>query len=175
MEVIRIKDASNELYSKALSLYKTSFPIHEQREKESQKEILNNDDYHFDCIIDNGAFIGEILYWEIGNYLYIEHFCVQDEMRNMGYGACILNLYKDKILILEIDPPVDDISVKRKGFYERQGFKENTYRHVHPAYHKGYKGHDLVVMSLNETLSLDEYNIFNDYLKNIVMKNAYKA
>ena len=28
-------------------------------------------------------------------------------------------------MILEIDPPVDDISIRRRGFYERSGFVEN--------------------------------------------------
>ena len=47
----------------------------------------------------------------------------------------------------EIDPPSDDISIHRKSFYERCGFKENAFSHVHPPYHKGNTGHELVIMS----------------------------
>ena len=38
---------------------------------------------------------------------------------------------KEKTIILEIDPPSDDISIHRKSFYERCGFKENAFSHVH--------------------------------------------
>jgi len=42
---------------------------------------------------------------------------------------------------------VDEIARRRKGFYERCGYAENPYPHVHPPYHCGNKGHELVVMS----------------------------
>lgn len=43
------------------------------------------------------------------SFLYIEHFCILP-----------------KTLMLEIDPPKDDISKRRKGFYERSGFTEKS-------------------------------------------------
>ena len=50
------------MYKIENELYKISFPFHEQRENLSQKEILNNPNYHFDIITHNNNFIGEILY-----------------------------------------------------------------------------------------------------------------
>lgn len=59
-------------------------------------------------------------------------------MRNKQYGQKTLSLLakQGKTLILEIDPPKDDISKRRKGFYERCGFTENFFTHIHPPYHK---------------------------------------
>ncbi|MEI3140799.1 MAG: hypothetical protein V8S34_04075 [Lawsonibacter sp.] len=48
--------------------------------------------------------------------------------------------------MLEIDPPVDELSIRRKGFYERAGFWANPFLHVHPPY-RPHSGHPLTVMT----------------------------
>lgn len=170
----RITTPKHPLYADAIGLYKISFPIHEQREETSQLEILGNSQYHFDVVYDGNEFVGEILYWDIGNACYIEHFCVKPSMRNKRYGQRILAALQDKRLILEIDPPVDAISMRRKGFYERCGFVENPYSHKHPPYHKENAGHKLVVMSFPSVLTSQEYEIFREKLNNTVMKKAWR-
>ena len=173
MDLERITAPDHPLYTAALELYSVSFPRHEQREAISQRKILSNPAYHFDVVCDDGTFIGEILYWEIGDFLYIEHFCVQPAVRNRHYGQKILAGLRDKPLILEIDPPVDEISRRRKGFYERCGFVENPYPHVHPPYHRGNSGHELVVMSSPSPLTPEEYETFRLALSGTVMADAW--
>ena len=173
MNIERITSTTHPLYQKAMELYRISFPAHEQREACSQEQILTQDAYHFDIICDGGAFIGEILYWEVAGFFYIEHFCVLPAMRNKHYGQKILNAYQATPLILEIDPPADEISIRRKGFYERCGFVENPYRHIHPPYHAENHGHELVVMSSPRMLEADEYACFNCYLQDTVMRDVY--
>ena len=96
-------------------------------------------------------------------------------MRNKQYGRKVLSLLggKQKTLILEIDPPVDNISKRRKGFYERCGFIENSFQHIHPPYHKQNHGHNLVIMTYPKQISYNEYSTFNRYLKNKIMNNAF--
>ena len=173
MELVRITNIQHLLYQKAMNLYKISFPYHEQRESFSQSQILNQNEYHFDVLCDNGNFVGELLYWSIGDFLYIEHFCILPTMRNKQYGQRALALFQEKILILEIDPPKDEISLRRKAFYERCGFAENSYHHIHPPYHKENSGHELIVMSSPRTLIEREYDVFNNYLQNVIMNHAY--
>ena len=171
----RLTDAAHPLYEKAIELYRISFPYHEQREAPSRKRILTDDAYHFNLIYDEKTFVGLLLYWETEDFLYIEHFCVLPEMRGKRYGQTALSLLIDcgKPIILEIDPPKDDISRRRKNFYERSGFTENPYPHVHPPYHRGNKGHELVVMSRPGKLSAAEYDCFRDYLNGHVMKDVF--
>ena len=76
MNFKRISSPTHPLYAEAVNLYKISFPLHEQREKTSQTEILTNPFYHFDVVCEHDKFIGEILYWDIERFCYIEHFCV---------------------------------------------------------------------------------------------------
>ena len=173
MNIERIISTTHPLYQRAMELYSISFPAHEQREAHSQKQILTQDAYHFDVICDEGKFIGEILYWEVAGFFYIEHFCILPAMRNKHYGQKILNAYQSTPLILEIDPPVNEISTRRKGFYERCGFVENPYRHIHPPYHAENHGHELIIMSSPRKLEANEYACFNHFLQDIVMKDAY--
>ena len=96
-------------------------------------------------------------------------------MRNRNYGQKALELLSrnEKAVILEIDPPVDAVSIHRKGFYERNGFVENPYAHIHPPYHQGNVGHTLVVMSFPASITQTAYDDFKHYLDNHVMKDVF--
>ncbi|WP_320957607.1 GNAT family N-acetyltransferase [Enterocloster asparagiformis] len=174
MEFIRLTDSNHAMYHQAMDLYKASFPIHEQRESHVQTCIMGNEAYHFNLIYENNRWVGMILCWETEEFIYIEHFCILPEMRGKKYGQKALELLggERKTVILEIDPPIDDVSVRRKRFYERSGYQANRFAHVHPPYKKGFKGHDLVVMSSPDQLSEAEYRAFNSYLSSVVMKRC---
>ena len=86
MKIHRITKSNDPLYEKAIDLYRISFPAHEQREKTSQLHSLQQDAHHFDIICDNGEFVGEILYWDIGGLfiLNISAFCRPSGTSIMG-------------------------------------------------------------------------------------------
>lgn len=170
----RITNTSHPMYFEALKLYQISFPYYEQREKYSQDEIIKDNEYHFSLIYDKNIFVGLVLYWE-QQFIYIEHLCILPEMRNKQYGKKTLALLAEqgKMLILEIDPPEDDISKRRKIFYERCNFTENPFSHIHPPYHKENEGHRLVIMTSPQKISNDMFDVFSHYLKDRVMKNAF--
>ena len=64
-------------------------------------------------------------------------------------------------------------TIRRKGFYERCSFTANPYPHVHPAYHKGVHGHDLLLMSRPDGLTDKQCRAYQAYLADVVMRNAY--
>ena len=70
----RIVNRSHPMYCEALKLYQISFPYHEQQEKNSQDEILKDDEYHFSLIYDENIFVGIILYWEQEQFIFIKTF-----------------------------------------------------------------------------------------------------
>ena len=176
MRFERLTTAEHPLYRKALELYGISFPAHEQREGHSQARILGDPAYRFTLIHDRDELVGLILYWETDRFLYVEHFCILPEKRGRKYGQKALELLgqQGKTVILEIDPPVDDISVRRKGFYARCGFTANPYPHVHPPYHRGNAGHDLVVMSCPGPITQAGYDEFRDFLDRHVMADVFE-
>ena len=175
MHLNRITDARHPLYNRALELYRASFPFHEQRETASQAAILSDPAYHFELIYDGDVFVGLLLYWEAEDFLYIEHFCILPELRNRQYGRRALEQLRaqPKTLLLEIDPPEDGISLRRRGFYERCGFLENGFPHVHPPYHRDCEGHRLVVMTCPERIPPEQYARFLRFLRERVMAGAF--
>ena len=90
-------------------------------------------------------------------------------MRLRRAGTLLLGERK-KTVILEIDPPNDEVSARRKAFYERAGYRANPFEHIHPPYRSEYEGHRLVVMTYPAAISENEYKNFNSYLENVVMK-----
>ena len=174
MELRRLCAPQGAAFERAMQLYSISFPPHEQREPASQADCMGLEEYHFELVYDGPTWAGIILYWETDAFLYIEHFCMFPELRGKNYGRRALYCLakKGKTMILEIDPPEDAISIRRKGFYLHSGFVPNPFPHVHPPYHAGNDGHTLVVMSHPKALTEDVYRAFYVYLKDHVMKGC---
>ncbi len=171
MKLIRIT-SNDEMYADAMRLYRMSFPYCEQREPVHQKRLMEHPDYFFDLIYDEDEWIGVITLWQTDRFVYIEHFCILPEKRNNRYGEralALLNEISDgRKMILEIDPPIDDISKRRRGFYERCGYIENEFLHVQPTYHMGGEDVPLVIMSSPKKLTRAEYGEFYDYMLTVI-------
>ncbi|MGL5416344.1 MAG: GNAT family N-acetyltransferase [Clostridium sp.] len=175
MKFIKIGNKEDKYFKEAMELYKMSFPVFEQRTLDKQIEVLGNKEYNFDIICDDEKLIGILFYWEYDKFRYIEHFAIKKELRGKNYGSKILKNFcaNKKETILEIDPPTDEISIKRLKFYSKLGFKLGGFNHIHPPYRKEYKGHKLKIMSFNKDLSQKEYEEFNKYLNEQVMRFLY--
>lgn len=171
MRFLRLTDSRDAYFPEAMALYAISFPLHEQRQSTSQHAIMSHPEYHFTVILEGEDFVGDILWWETEDFCYVEHFCILPALRGKSYGQRALELLgqQGKPVILEIDPPVDEVSLRRRGFYRRCGFVENPFPHVHPPYHEGNHGHQLVVMSSPCALTASEYGAFKAYLDDTVM------
>lgn len=169
--LVRLASPEDGRLESALSLYQSSFPHHEQRARESQIKILSDEAYHFDLVYDEASWAGVILYWETQDFIYVEHFCILPDLRNHNYGQRTLSLLhqRGKPVILEIDPPIDELSIRRSAFYQRAGYRLNPYMHVHPPYHSDLAGHALKIMSQPDMLSQMDYDKFRLYLENHVM------
>lgn len=168
-----IKNIHDKWYKDFYEIYSKSFPVYEQRNAEQQIEAFNNKHYHLDCIIENDELLSFICFWNFEEYVYIEHFAVNDKYRGKNIGTCTLLKFIEtvnKTVILEIDPVRDNISAKRLKFYEKIGFLSNPYKHFHPAYNANYKPHELLVLSSASLLTSDLYDDFKDVLNKIVMK-----
>jgi len=166
MKLERLTSENTDTFEQAYGLYKYSFPVEERRDDSEQRRVLKNEAYHFDLIMENDDFIGIMLYWEINNLIYLEHFAIRPEMRDNGYGTKALNLLKtfDKKVLLEIEPPVDDVTQRRYDFYKRNGFVMNTYHHIQAKYHLGDADLELKILSYPDELSNDEYFAFYEYM-----------
>lgn len=156
----------------AWKLYFESFPLCEQRPYEDHIAKLSDPAFHADVIVEDDQFQGILYYWIYDDkYCYVEHLATRPEQRGSGCGARAMKLLQEKglVIILEIDPPVDEISKRRQGFYERQGLVLNPYLHIHPSYRPSTEPHELRLMSWPRPIDEQEFARFRDYAINHVI------
>lgn len=171
MHFERLVSSEDGRYQEAMALYRQSFPLHEQREEGAQEKALANGAYHFDLLLEGDGLLGILLHWDTPAFIYVEHFCIAGGLRGRGYGQRALAQLDGagRPVILEIDPPEDDLSRRRRSFYQRAGYWENPFQHIHPPYRPGNQGHRLVVLSRPAPLQPEAYQAFAQYLRQTVM------
>ena len=170
MNFERIKDTQNRYFEGAYRLCESSFPIEERRDIGELLRVMKNDDYHFCVLLDGDELCGIVLYWEIEGLIYLEHLATLPEKRCSGLGATALELLKQegKMIILEIEPPQDELTERRLGFYSRNGFVRAPYRHIQAKYHEGDPDVELVILSYPEVIGKEDYDKFYTYMQRYV-------
>ena len=168
--ILQTITANDKFYTQAYALYRASFPYLERRDKDGHNWVMAKKDYNFGVILDGNEFWGIMLYFETEQFVYLEHFAVLENKRGNGIGSTALNLLKQKgkTVILEIEEPIDDLTIRRLNFYKRNGFILTNHYHIQAKYHKGDKDLPLKILSYPTAISKSEYISFNDYLKSEV-------
>lgn len=174
MEWIRHTNMDEASFAPAFALYEQSFPLHEQRFAAHQAQAMGDPRFFCESVWENGELLALLFSWRLEDICYVEHYAVNSSLRGGGLGSQILREFcqREGKVVLEIDPLVDEISRRRKGFYERLGFCANPWPHAHPPYRKANAPHELIVMSWPRELSREEYDRFYRALAREVMAYA---
>lgn len=176
MEIKRITNPDCREFKEAFEICEDSFPLSERRKLPEQIKAFECPDYHFNILSEGGGVSGFITYWETDGFIYIEHLAIKRSLRGTGAGSAAVNSVKcgRKPLILEIEPPVDEITIRRRHFYERLGFTENPFSHYQLPYNREGGGCELKILTYPRKITDGEYEKFYDYFKNTVMKYSEK-
>ncbi len=173
MRIKIIENGNTAEFKIAFEIYQQSFPVYEQRTLATQLEALQNPYYKFQVIEnDEHETLGLLLTWQTDRFVYIEHFAVTPAARGHNIGTKILTSLienTDVPIILEIDPPVDEISIRRKNFYERLGFVVTEHEYIHPSYQPHTSPHHLRILSL-PLITNELYKEFQDFLQTQVLR-----
>lgn len=104
--------------------------------------------------------------WKTNEFVFLEHFTTCQEIRGKGFGKKALDLLKEKnkTILLEIEPPDDEITKRRYGFYKRNNFLMNPYYHIQAKYHLGDADLELKILSYPQVLTKQEYLSFYEYM-----------
>ncbi len=146
----RITEAEHADWMFACRLYETSFPPTERRSLVLQEEFLAHSHYHFDVWYDGDAPIAVLGWWDFRRLRFFEHLAVDTSRRSSGYGKKIMRTMMrmwDKPILLEIEPPVDEMTRRRRRFYTKLGFIENDFDHLQTSYCDPDAGVPLRVLS----------------------------
>ena len=117
---------------------------------------------------------GFLAVWEFESFTYIEHFAVDPALRNSGTGSAMLQeLVKQyqKPICLEVELPEDELTRRRIGFYERNGFVFNEYPYIQPPISKGKSPVPLRIMTYGSAITQDTF----EEMKRVLYQRVYKC
>lgn len=160
--MIKFVPVTEERFNLVYEKMTTAFPFEERRELLDQKECVSNKFFRFFEVFDNDADVGFITIWDFAEFVFIEHLAIDEQKRAGGYGSKAVELVKalyKKSIILEAEAPETEQQIKRIRFYDKHGFKVNSYQYEQPSYHGG-EGVPLKILSYPNTLSQAEFDLF---------------
>lgn len=143
-------------------LYNYSFSEDERRDFEFIDQLIENKNFDFFVILnssENSKPLGIISLWYFKEYIYIEHFAIDEKQRSKGYGKQVMRNFMDEIklpIILEVENPIDEISQRRVRFYDSLGFRLLDYEYIQPSYSSSKKSIPMKLMVSNENLFLEK-------------------
>lgn len=172
MRLKRIIDSDSEEFKQIWSIYEFSFPQDERRDLGQQTKLLDNEIYNLFAGYDEDQLVGFIATWEFDDFIFIEHFAIEESLRGKGLGTKILSEYlgnNNKKVVLETERSEEgDIAVRRIEFYKRLGFKLNTHDYIQPPYDEGKKPVPLFLMTRPREINKSEFVEVREQLHKIV-------
>ena len=142
MEFYRIKKTSDAWFPAFRDCFEASFPESERRPPESLKDKIEHED-RFHCEValqtepDRQRFLGLLCWWQFDGFCYVEYLAVSERLRGQGRGGKIIRALQAAVqqpVVLEVEPPADDITRRRVGFYQRQDFRLLPDDYMQPSY-----------------------------------------
>ena len=176
MYLQRLYNENDGLLLEATSLYENAFPPIERRDADEQARVMKKDDFHFTLMMTEEGFAGIALYWETPDFIFLEHLAILPALRGKGYGSAALSLLKQtgKTVILEIEPPIDELTLRRRAFYERNGFQMTHHHHLQTRFRPDDSDLELKVLSYPHAINEAEYRQFYTYLQREVDCRAHR-
>lgn len=165
---------SNE-FDHAYKIMEAAFPNSELRTYAKIKEFFIREELRLFGIKEENTLSGVIMCWECDTCIFLENFAVDKAARGKGLGSLLLkeiqNYYIDKLIILEIEKPYDDLSERRLHFYERNGFILSDYGYMQPQINVEVNTIYLMIMSYPKSIDQEQFiAIKDDLFRNVYQK-----
>lgn len=158
VNLTRITDWKCAEFEALWNLYEDSFPIEERRDEDQLKDmILNEKRMYFNKVEYEGKLAGLFVYWNMGDFYYMEHLAILEEMRNSRIGGRVLEWAGEHIhglRILEVEPAESEITTRRIGFYKRHNYEIYDKTYIQAPYRPDGEGCPLWIMCNREDADL---------------------
>lgn len=134
----RIISPEDTDFSKLVALYIESFPPEERRNiSQLERLLLQRPAMFFNAVECDGQLSGLFVYWNFGDFWYLEHLAVYPDMRNKKIGQQILDFVCENLAgmrLLEVEPAEEEMAIRRVNYYQRNGYKILHKEYVQPSY-----------------------------------------
>lgn len=137
-----------------------AFPPSERRNEQGQRSLMDNGFYKVYLRKSGGEITAFLAVWEFPEISFIEHFAVDGRLRGSGIGKEMLSEYlaaSKKPVFLEVEPPENELTKRRIGFYERLGFHMNDFPYEQPALQEGQNPLPLKIMTYPSPVSEEDF------------------
>ncbi|MCG7547435.1 GNAT family N-acetyltransferase [Pseudoalteromonas sp. Of7M-16] len=129
-------------YAKVIDLFFEAFPKVQRLPSWVVKYRLRNGKAGFYSLYDQDIWVGFIYVKAYKNIIFVKFFAISEQRRSDGYGSKVMDSMKDEysgqrviLNIEELDNSADNFQqrIKRKAFYEKNGFTSTGYIVKEPA------------------------------------------
>lgn len=118
-----LRSRSESGWAEARRIYEESFPRCERRADADYDAALADPRFTADAIRLDGRIVGILYHWRGEGFRYIEYLAFDPAMRGRNLGTRALEAFcaaDPAPVILEIEPPVDVPTRRRRDFYARR-------------------------------------------------------
>lgn len=150
MEFLQITSSEDHQIKDIYYSYSTTFPEDERRDWDQFVKLFTNPHVKIISVLHESKAIGYLIFWELSNYIFVEHFEVFEEFRSQKLGSHITGyLFKNyPRIILEIEPAhLGEDAQRRYSFYQKNGFSLIEEMYVQPSYGEGKQPLDLWLLA----------------------------
>ena len=156
----KVLNANSVELATVREIYEGSFPVDERRDYTMLVELISRSDtFILEAICNDDIVLGMLSSWKLDGWLYIEYFAIASACRGRGIGREVIQTFIDcsnQPIVLEVEPPTDDLSCRRIEFYRSLGFVlHDTYRYIQPSYGEGREAVELRLMTYGAPVDCD--------------------
>jgi len=141
-------------------IYIDSFPFDERREWQEFKDLLHHPNFILNQVFDDQKLIGIISTWKLADFVFIEHFAIEESQRGKGVGTKVVKQIINEApikVVLEVDVPTNEAAHRRITFYERLGFSTCESIYWQPPYSPDKKKVKMLLMSFPDKILHSEF------------------
>ena len=132
----RTLSKKDENYSNVFDLYEKAFSDAQRVPPQILRYRMRNGKAGFNIIYEHDNWIGFIYNVEYMDIVFVQFFAISELCRSRGYGSKVMDLMRElhsgKRIVLNIEELDEKAQnhqqrIKRKAFYEKNGFKPSGY------------------------------------------------
>ncbi|MDG4653634.1 GNAT family N-acetyltransferase [Chryseobacterium arthrosphaerae] len=169
MEFLPITSTGDHRIQEIYASYTTTFPVDEQRDQQQFLDLFSNPKVGFMSVVHESEAVGYLILWELGSFVFVEHFEVFEAFRSKKLGSHIMTHLLENYpkIILEIEPAeLSDDAQRRYSFYQRNSFELIDTTYVQPSYGEGKQSLNLWLLANYSPENVEE-------IKSIICKTVY--
>lgn len=166
--------ADKREFDRVYEIMEEAFPPCELRDYVGQRALLDHPNYRLYVKKVDGVIVSFLGAWEFDDFIFGEHFAVDDSCRGNGLGATVLKEFfnlTDKVFFFEVESPESQMAARRIKFYERLGCQLSDFGYVQPALQSGQEPVDLICMTYPIKLDEETFESYKKQVFDVVYKN----